>query len=183
MTTHIALFRAINVGGKQLLPMKSLCALLEGLGLHGVQSYIQSGNVVFDSDRPPSELTGEIAEAVMQQHGFRPQLLLLNNAQFRAAVDNIPFTCDKALHLFFLFTKASSPDLHRLDALRSESEQYQLTDQVFYLSAPDNIGRSRLVSQLGKCLGVAVTGRNWNTVTRLREMIEGAGSVVSSGAP
>ncbi len=173
MTTYIALFRAINVGGKQLLPMKSLCALLEGLGLHGVQSYIQSGNVVFHSDRPPSELTTEITEAVMQQHGFRPQLLLLNTSQFSAAVENIPFSCDKGLNLFFLLSPAASPDMERLTALKSATEKFQLIQQVFYLYAPDGIGRSRLVSQLGKSLGVAVTGRNWSTVKRVMGVVKG----------
>ena len=104
MTTYIALFRAINVGGKQVLPMKPLCALLEGLGLQAVQSTIQSGNVVFRSDRPTSELTSEIAEAVMQEHGFRPQLLLLDEAQFSSAVKSSPFNGDKALHLFFFIS-------------------------------------------------------------------------------
>ncbi len=138
-----------------------------------MKSCIQSGNVVFHSDRPPSELTSEIAEALIQLHGFRPQLLLLNTSQFSAAVENIPLNCDKALHLFFLFSKAPSPDLQRLDTLRSESEQYHLTEQVFYLYAPDGVGRSRLVSQLEKCLGVEVTGRNWNTVNRLMGMVKG----------
>ncbi len=173
MTTYIALFRAINVGGKQPLPMKPLCALLEGVGLQAVQSYIQSGNVVFRSDRLPSELTSEIAEAVMQEHGFRPQLLLLDETQFRSAVKNIPFDCDKGLHLFFLLTPAASPDMERLDALKSASERYQLGEQVFYLYAPDGIGRSRLVSQLESNLAVGVTGRNWNTVKRVMGMVEG----------
>ena len=176
VTTYIALFRAINVGGKQPLPMKPLCALLEGVGLQAVQSYIQSGNVVFRSDRLPSELTSEIAEAVMQEHGFRPQLLLLDETQFSSSVKNIPFDCDKGLHLFFLFTPSISPDLQRLDVLKSASEKFQLKEQVFDLYAPDGIGRSRLVSQLGKCLGVEVTGRNWNTVKRVMGMVEGSNS-------
>ena len=174
MTTYIALFRAINVAGKRPLPMPALCTLMERIGLWDVQSYIQSGNVVFRSERPVSELESGIAEAVLREHGFRPQLLLLDAQRFSVMVKNNPFDSanGKALHLFFLFAPADAADLQRLDDYKSESERFQLIEQVFYLYAPDGIGRSRLIAQIEKALGVVVSGRNWNTVSRIQAMLE-----------
>lgn len=175
MTTYIALFRAINVAGKQLLPMQSLRVLMEGMGLEDVQSYIQSGNVVFRSDGDIVALADEIADAVMFEHGFKPQLLLLDAVTFIRAVKAAPFAIDKSLHIYFLLTSVSQPDLERLEALKSESERFELIGQLFYLYAPDGVGRSRLVAQIEKALGVAATGRNGNTVSRLLSMVEGGG--------
>lgn len=175
MTTYIALFRAINVAGKQLLPMPSLRALMEGMGLEDVRSYIQSGNVVFRSDGDIVALVDEIADAVMSEHGFKPQLLLLDAGTFVRAVKVAPFAIDKSLHICFLLTPVSHPDLERLEALKSASESFELLGEQFYLYAPDGVGRSRLVPQIEKALGVAATGRNGNTVSRLLSMVEGGG--------
>ncbi|MCB0093014.1 MAG: DUF1697 domain-containing protein, partial [Caldilineaceae bacterium] len=76
MNTYIALLRGINVGGNNKLPMKELAALLDGLGLQNVKTYIQSGNVVFQSERADvAALSQEISAAIGQSHGFTPAIL------------------------------------------------------------------------------------------------------------
>jgi len=84
MTTWIALFRGINVGGHRRLPMKELKAELENLGLTDVRTYIQCGNVLFRSaESDAAALSETIASAVEKSHGFRSEVLVLDLAEFR----------------------------------------------------------------------------------------------------
>lgn len=175
MTTWIALFRGINVGGNNILPMAALRADLAALGLDDVRTYIQSGNVVFESKaRSAKALGAKISTCVEERHGFRPQVLVLSAAQLRAAREANPFaraeSGPKTLHYAFLVDTPRAPDLAALERLRSESEAFELTDAVFYLHAPDGIGRSKLAGAVDKHLGVATTGRNHRTVAKLLEL-------------
>lgn len=72
-----------------------------------------------------------------------------------------------ALHFFFLDSKPRKPDLAGLTAVKAKSEQFRLDKKVFYLYAPDGIGRSKLVAKVEVALGVPAIGRNWNTVNNL----------------
>ena len=175
MTTYIALLRGINVGGHNKLPMRDLVQDLEALGLENVSTYIQSGNVVFQTPRiARAELAAEIGAAIEHRHGFRPQVLLLSLEDLATAVSQNPYPQaiaePKTLHFFFLETSPPAPDLARLAAAQTEREQFALVDKVFYLHAPDGIGRSRLAQIVEKALGVATTARNWRTVSKLLDM-------------
>jgi uncharacterized protein (DUF1697 family) len=92
METYIALFRGINVGGKNILPMKELKALLENLDLQHVKTYIQSGNVVFRSeDENAARLSSQISAEIKKSHGFEPQVLLLKIEEMEKAIEANPF--------------------------------------------------------------------------------------------
>ena len=175
MNTYIGLLRGINVGGNNKLPMKELVTVLAGLGLHNIKTYIQSGNVVFQSERSDrNELAQEISSAIKQSHGFAPAILLLDVAEFQAAIEANPYpegeTEPKSLHLFFLDAAPHSAKLAVLEQLKANNERFQLIDKVFYLHTPDGIGRSKLAESVGKGWGVTVTARNWRTVTELIKM-------------
>ena len=175
MKTLIAFFRGINVGGHHSLPMRELIETLENLGLENVRTYIQSGNVVFQSTEINTvELSTEISIAVEDKKGFRPGVLLLSPKEFQSAIDKCPFSSDegKFLHFSFLGAEPEEPDLESLDAVRSKTEEFRLIDKVFYLYAPDGIGRSKLVSKVEKALGVPLTSRNWNTVRKVHSLTE-----------
>ncbi|HEX9803501.1 MAG TPA: DUF1697 domain-containing protein [Gammaproteobacteria bacterium] len=175
MKTYIALFRGINIGGHHALPMKGLVQLLEELGCRDIRTYIQSGNVVFQTRKTKrARLARGIGIQVMNTYGFEPTVLLLEEAELREAIDNNPFPSDegKALHLFFLDSPPEAPDLARLDAIKSGSEQFRLIKSIFYLFTPEGVGRSKLAANVEKCLGVPATGRNWNTVCKLLAMVE-----------
>ncbi len=176
MTKWIALLRGINVGGNNMLPMKRLKTDLESLNLKNVQTYIQSGNVVFDaSARTPSSLSNKIARLIEKNYGFRPQLLLLEKKHLLKAIRSNPFTTavsdPKTLHFFFLAERPSRPDIKAIDAAKSASEHYKLIDSVFYLHAPDGIARSKLAANAEKYLGVVTTARNYRTVEKLASML------------
>ena len=172
MHTYIALFRGINVGGNNILPMKELVVLLQQLGCEKVQTYIQSGNVVFQTEQARGELADTISTKIAETRGFSPKVVLLDVSELEAAASNNPFPTEdvKALHLFFMETAPTNPDLEKLTALKSPREDFRLIHQVFYLYAPDGIGRSKLAEKVEKNLGVPATARNWNTVSKLLAM-------------
>lgn len=179
MHTYIGLLRGINVGGNHKLPMRELVKLLAGLGLVNVKTYIQSGNVVFQSDRTDrAALAAAISTAIGQQHGFTPALLLLDAQEFQAALAANPFpegeAEPKSLHLFFLDAAPQAPNLAALTAVQAANERFALIDKVFYLYAPDGIGRSKLAENVGKGWKVAITARNWRTVSQLLELANAA---------
>lgn len=170
METGFLLLRGVNVGGHNKLPMKELVVLLEGLGCEGARTYIQSGNAVFRTSRGVGpDLAADIAATIRDRFGFEPGVQLLAVSEMEAAARNNPFdtTVGKALHLFFTTVEPQAPDLEGLEALKSTTEEFLLKDGVFYLYAPDGIGRSKLAAQVEKKLGVPGTSRNWNTVSRL----------------
>lgn len=169
MNTYIVLFRGINVGGKNLLAMKELKSLLEDEGYECVKTYIQSGNVVLNSNFKPLK---NIVIKVKEKFGFSPEILVLEKSEFEHAISSNPFTSHegKTVHFYFCTKKPALNNL-KLESLAANNEEYQLQGNVFYLHAPNGIGRSKLVSNIESCLGVSATGRNRNTVLKLLEMV------------
>lgn len=170
MDTFIALFRGINVGGHNLISMADLAAILEQAGCEKVKTYIQSGNVAFCiENRETYTIAEEISTKILQKFGFSPKVFLFKVSEFEKAIQNNPFSeaNGKVMHLFFLESPPAKPDLEGLTVIKENSEEFKLIDKVFYLYAPDGIGRSKLAASVEKKLGVPATGRNWNTVKKL----------------
>ncbi len=157
--------------------MKELVSILKALGYANVQTYIQSGNVVFNSEEKVGEKeTGEISREILDKKGFEPTVMLLGAAQLQDTIKNNPFPTDsgKALHFYFLESHPQEPNIERLNSVKAESEEFKLIGNVFYLYAPDGIGRSKLAAAVEKSLAVPVTARNWNTVSKVASMVEKA---------
>ncbi len=175
MTTWIALLRGINVGGNNILPMAALKQDFESLKCTNVSTYIQSGNIVFNStSKSARKLSERIARRIEEKHGFRPHVFILNLKNLQDAVAANPFpkavSDPKSLHFSFLEESPVAPNLEALEKAKSPTETYELTDRVFYLHAPDGIGRSKLAANVEKHLGVVTTGRNYRTVDKLLSM-------------
>jgi uncharacterized protein (DUF1697 family) len=176
MRTFVALFRGINVGGHNSLPMRELVEVLQDLGLREVKTYIQSGNVVFQSEfGEPADLMDRMGDAIEKSHGFRPEVLLLEVDELQRAMAANPFPEaeqePRTLHLYFLASEPEHLDLEALESVRRESERFQLKGKVLYLHAPKGIGRSKLAARVEKSLGVAATARNWRTVGKIEAMV------------
>lgn len=176
MSTYIALLRGINVLGRNSLLMADLRQLFERQGCRNVRTYIQSGNVVFESPADAARRVPErVAAAVSRTRGFEPRVLVVTRAELRRAAARNPF-CQEAdanprsLHVFFLARKPSRPDLATMEALRAPSERFALDGKAFYLHTPDGFGPSRLADRVERLLGVDATARNWRTVTTLLRM-------------
>lgn len=175
MKTWIALFRGINVGGNNPLPMKQLVALLEDAGCRDVRTYIQSGNAVLRSPlADAARLTTRIRSAVAACCGFESQVMILGHKELARAAAANPFAeaaaSPKSVHLYFLAERPRRPDFESLDRVKAASESYALKGKVLYLHTPDGLGTSKLAARIERDLGVAATARNWRTVTALLEL-------------
>ena len=170
MNTYIVLLRGVNVGGNNLLPMKELKVLLETSGFESVKTYIQSGNIVVDSAKNPETDIGALIKA---KFSFQPTVLTLSKNEFDLALANNPYKEYEGKFVHFYFCK-ESPKMNTaiLEAVVSATENYKLIGNVFYIHAPDGVARSKLIVNIEKCLGVAATGRNLNTVKKLSEILK-----------
>jgi uncharacterized protein (DUF1697 family) len=164
------------VGGHSKLPMPDLIEILEELGARDVKTYIQSGNAVFSYEEVvPVELANRIGSKVEKRCGFTPKVMILTAEDLDQAMDENPFPVPEGdastLHLGFLAEEPGDVNVEKLTSLKTESEHYCLTPKVFYLYAPDGVGRSKLAAGAEKIIGVDMTDRNWNTVSKLRDML------------
>lgn len=178
MKTWIALLRGINVVGANKVPMKELATVLTRAGLRSVRTYIQSGNVVFQSPTGSARaLSTRIAGLVRRRFAFEPRVMVISGEELAEAVRGNPFPGarenHKSLHLFFLSERPRKPDLESLAQLDLGREAFALKGRVFYLYTPDGFADSVVRSRLERCLGVAATGRNWRTANELLRMLDG----------
>ena len=177
MNIWIALLRGINVGGKNVLKMRDLVAVLEVVGCSDVRTHIQSGNAVFRSAESDATILRTMIEnAIRERRGIEARALVLGVEELKEAMDSNPFPQAEdepsKLHLFFLSEPPQSPDIESINVLKADSELFVLTDKVFYLHAPDGIGRSKLAARVENLLGVDATARNWRTVSKVGEMAQ-----------
>jgi uncharacterized protein (DUF1697 family) len=179
MTTYIALLRGINVGGHKLIKMPALKACFEGLGLSHVQTYIQSGNVVFASDVDATGLLPKIRDGIEQQFGFSVELILNDVTAWHKLVEANPFAKDSAndpqyLHLTLLNKIPDEALIREAAAVETGvDEAFAIIDNAIYLYCPNGYGLTKLDNKFWeKKLKVIATTRNWNTVRQLLQLAE-----------
>jgi uncharacterized protein (DUF1697 family) len=153
--------------------MKALKALLEGLGLSDVRTYLQSGNVVFKADKDPTRKALE--DAIEGEFGVDVTVLLRTHADLAAVVEGNPFLgagADRSrLYVTFL-AEAPAPDaLADVDTAKFAPDVFQLAGRELYLHFPNGYGRTKLSNDFfERRLRLRATTRNWNTVTKLLEL-------------
>ena len=185
MTTFVALLRAVNVAGNKV-DMAALRSGLTGLGLEGVQTYVQSGNIVFRAggDDPQAHAT-TIANLIATQTGLDVTVLVLTAAELAGVAAANPFSGtgadvdtdtgadEKTLHVTFLAAPAAAgaTAFAALKLPAQDGEQAVLHDRVVYLRLPHGYGRSKLSNAyFERVLRAPATTRNWRTVKTLVEM-------------
>jgi uncharacterized protein (DUF1697 family) len=174
---YAALLASVNVG-KRKIPMAELRELLAGLGYLRVQTYLASGNAVFDTTQAPDEAAAKIAAALEERFGFAVPTLVRDAAYLRAVIEACPFPADRIegrqLHAVFHATQVDEERFADIDRAAFLPEEYRIGERVMYLHLPGGIGRSALAAALGKpagrLRGVVATGRNWNSVKALAEL-------------
>ncbi len=155
--------------------MKDLAAIFERGGFGSVRTYIQSGNVVFESARGSARtLATEIGALILASSGFRPHVIVLSVDELARAVRGNPFpqadADHKSLHLFFLSARPLRPDLDSLARLKVGREAFELREAVFYLYTPHGFPQCALHDKVERFLGVDATARNWRTARQLLAM-------------
>jgi uncharacterized protein (DUF1697 family) len=176
MNRYALLLRGVNVGTKNSLPMAELRAMLEKLGCTHVQTYVQSGNAVFETKLAEAAVTKAIEHALRACMGRPIATTLRTMREMKAIVDGNPFpqVATKPAYLCVTFlshapAKAEVGPLHSVDWT---PELFKVAGREIYTWHPNGQGRSPLAVALDKLpLRGAVTRRNWNTVLKLFEML------------
>jgi uncharacterized protein (DUF1697 family) len=174
MSTHVAFLRAVNVGGRNLVPMSELCDMFGSLGFTGVRSLLQTGNVIFDTDQKADEtIEGMLEAKTAKRFGVTVDYIVRSAQELEKTITSNPLTTEAKkdpAHLLVLFLKGvpQAKNVRDLEAAIKGSERIQAKGKQLYAVYPDGIGRSKLTNALiEKKLGVRGTGRNWNTVLKL----------------
>ncbi|HEX7472709.1 MAG TPA: DUF1697 domain-containing protein [Candidatus Limnocylindrales bacterium] len=176
MTTYVALLRGINVGGHRRLPMDVLRGLVESLGHGDVVTYIQSGNVVFDSPGADGRALADVLELrILDEVGFAVDVVVRSAGEIAAIAAANPFLArapdPKALHVAFARDPIKGSD-DSIDA-RFAPDEFCVAPGVIYLHTPAGFGTTRLTDAfLKRVAGSIVTTRNWNTVNKLAELAD-----------
>jgi uncharacterized protein (DUF1697 family) len=186
MPVHVALLRAINVGGRKPIVMAELRDLMTELGFVGVRSLLQTGNLVFRSNKPAgAEIEGVLEEKAAQRLDLRTDFLVRTEEEWKRIVANNPFpdaAKRDAAHLVVMFLKRapSAKDLEALEAAITGPEIVRADGRQAYIVYPAGIGRSRLTNALvEKKLGTRGTARNWNTILKLDGIVSKASRFAS----
>lgn len=169
------MLRGINVGGHKKIKMEELKKLYETLGFSDVQTYIQSGNVVFKtSDTNIPKLIGKIEKKIKSVFHFDVPVLIRTKNSFRKLIKNTPFVKKdfNNLHVTFLSDSPSHLPIDEIKKqIKDESAEFFISDKEIYVFCPNGYGRTKLNNNFfEKKLGVTVTTRNWKTVNKLLEM-------------
>jgi uncharacterized protein (DUF1697 family) len=173
-TRYVALLRGINVGRAHQVDMPRLRELLTERGHEGVRTHLRSGNVVLDSSLDERKLAADLAGAIEAEFGFAVPVVVRTGEEIAAVVAGDPFSTvatDPARYLVTFFPEAPAAD--RIDALPPPEGggDYLVRGRELYLWLPDGVANTPLAAwKWDKLLGVAGTGRNWNTVTKLVEL-------------
>jgi uncharacterized protein (DUF1697 family) len=175
VTVWVGLLRAVNVGGHRKVPMVDLRRVVAELPATEVRTYVQSGNVVFDSThRREAGVVAALEAALAAGFGFPVDVVARSAIDLASVLTANPLLADDRdparLHVTFL-PRPPAPGAVLPGVQRVGADEYVLVGRELYLYTPDGIGRSKLVTMLSdRRLGVAGTVRNWRTVTTLASM-------------
>jgi uncharacterized protein (DUF1697 family) len=172
---YVALLRGINVGGRNKLPMKDLAVMFQKAGCTEVQTFIQSGNVLFNA---PAKIARQIPVLVPveieRKFGHRPPFVMRTAQQFAAVLENNPFPGVDEDHLYVMFL-ASAPEAARvktLDPARSAPDTFLVRGTEIYLNLPNGAGETKLTNAyFDSKLATTSTFRNWRTLTKLTQLL------------
>ena len=179
MPTYVALLRGINVGGHKPLKMALLREILEGAGCTDVETYIQSGNVVFGhASRSEAKLQAELEKQIAKATKFDVTVVLRSAAEMKTVVADNPFpkAGDKELHVLFCTTRPTAAAFSKVEAAKFAPETWALANREVYLHLPKGLGNSKLAVTITRVSPAKeATARNWRTVQTLIAMADKRG--------
>lgn len=182
MPTYIAMLRGINVGGHKKVAMAELRKSFAALGFDRVQTYIQSGNVVFRAAKgSAAELCKKIENRILADFGFPVPVILRTASEMRKVLQDNPFLKKSGidiskLHVIFLSAAPQPPAVRKLKDLKTAPEDLRYCGREIYHYCPNGVAESKLFrADFDRLLSVRATSRNWNTVTKLCELSSACG--------
>lgn len=177
MARRIALLRAVNVGGRKL-PMAALRALCGELGWKDVETYIQSGNVVFAAAGGAEAIEARLEEAIEDRFGLGVPVIVRTAAQWSACIAANPFptVAEEEPNRLQLLLSKKAPNADAVEKLMERARAGEVVEAAggaLWFHFPQGVGHSKLVPALiDRAAGSPSTGRNWRTVLKLQEMAQ-----------
>ena len=173
--TYISLLRGINVSGQKIIKIDELKKMYESCGFRNVKSYIQSGNIIFETPSgTPEKLVKMIEKRIKDLFSFDVTVIMRTPDEFEKITRVNPFAKTKPvekLYVTFLSETINERKTELLIKYKSDKEDFGLIGNELYLYYPDGAGRTKLTNNIIESkLGVKATTRNWNTVNKLFEM-------------
>ncbi len=166
MTRYVALLRAINVGGTGKLPMSDLRAICEEAGFADVQTYIASGNVLFESKAATAKVKGELEARLLTHVGKPIDVVLRTAAEMSAVLKANPFAKAEARHTYAIFLDEPPPADALARVAGQQDEEMRIGKREIFIHYPTGMGRSKLRIPAAK----TGTARNMNTIAKLAEL-------------
>lgn len=168
MTKYIVLLRGINVSGKNKLPMKDLRELLNSSGFQNVQTYIQSGNIVLDSDQSAKEVEEGITKSIKAQFGYDVPAFAYTVGDWKQILKDCPYEeGEKKIYFTFL---DRIPEMTEIEIKKAETDEFTIANNMVYLFCL-SYGKTKLSNNLFENkLKVNATSRNFRTVNKLLEL-------------
>jgi uncharacterized protein (DUF1697 family) len=175
MNVYIALYRGINVVGKNSVKMESLRAMHERLGHRNVASYIQSGNVIFSANGLIGNIQRKVAAEFANEFGFAARVVLIDAKKVASIVKGNPYASfaaenHKIVHAAICDGQPDAKGLKALLVKTGGSENFVVKQRVIYLHVPDGFGTSKFAAAMEKASGVPMTVRNWRTIESLSKL-------------
>jgi uncharacterized protein (DUF1697 family) len=179
MNQYISLLRGINVSGKNKIKMAELRAMYEEkLDFHAVESYIQSGNVKFESLQKDTKiLATKIQENIKEAFGYEVNVLVVDSHQINDIADNNPFLQEreediKFLHVTLLKQVADDKLIEAINDVQSKNDEFIIKGRTIYVFTPGGYGKTKLSNAFfERKLKMFATTRNWKTVLNLKNML------------
>ncbi|WP_116788048.1 DUF1697 domain-containing protein [Flavobacterium psychrotrophum] len=181
MPSYLALFRAVNVSGHNVIKMEHLRKLMETNGFNNVATYIQSGNVVFDMDETDKAKVGRAIEVLLyKEYGHDVFTFILDETDLEKAVDNNPYTKRepepsgiKKYFVTFLSGEATTQGLDQMKKYNRSNDEFKAVGTTMYLKLAQSAADSKLSNSfIESKMGLKSTTRNWNTTLKMLEMLQ-----------
>ncbi len=174
MKTYISMLRGINVTGHNMISMVDLKKLYESMGMINVRTYVQSGNVLFESKpKDESKLSAKIESQIMKIFGYEVSVIIRSVEDLKRILSNNPFLKKKdvdisKLYVTFLKNTPSTELLSKPDRALSQTDEFITGECEIFLYCPGGYGNTKLSNNyFERKLKVAATTRNWNSVNAI----------------
>ncbi|MCM3727138.1 DUF1697 domain-containing protein [Neobacillus cucumis] len=174
MTIYIGLLRGINVGGHHKIKMADLKNLLELMGLQKVKTYIQSGNVLFESVEEAQQLNKKIEDELNHTFGFSVPVVIRTAGELQQIIQDCPYSTEslsegESVQVAFLGGEPTIEGINHMYSYNNDLEECKIKGKEVYFYFRQSIRDSKLATQLPK-LRVPATVRNWKTVVKLEDL-------------
>jgi uncharacterized protein (DUF1697 family) len=179
MPVYIALLRGVNLLNHNRIKMDALRSVCESIKLRDVQTYIQSGNIVFRTkETNTAKLAARMERAIEAEFGCRPPVILRTTSQWKDAIARNPFAARSGiapdrLLVVFLADDPGEEARAKARAIPADPEELHVLERELFIHYPNGMARPKLnMAAVERALKVSGSGRNWNSVMKLLDMAE-----------